>query len=140
MPLSACWPEPSGRKIPLTNLIIYGLISWREKKIPGEFHMLHRALEKKPNALFSFVLSCLLILLALYLIVPFKAHASLNPIQQENQLPGTTSWQLTNPDSYGNYRYSHIEGYAWDTSLSTGNTLTFSVSTTAPTFTAEVYR
>src|SRR5690349_4399379 len=120
MPLSACWPEPSGRKIPLTNLIIYGLISL--ERYLGS-HMLHRALKKKPNALFSFVLSCLLILLALYLIVPFKGHASSNPIQQENQLPGTTSWQLTNPDSYGNYRYSHIEGYAWATSLSTGNTL-----------------
>src|SRR5215467_7677214 len=102
--------------------------------------MPHRAFKKKANVLFSFALALLLTLLATFLIVPFKAHAISNPIQQENQLPGTTSWQLTNPDSYGNYRYSHIEGYTWATSVSTGNTLTFSVSTTAPTFTADVYR
>jgi hypothetical protein len=80
-------------------------------------------------------------LLALYLIrLPFHVHATSNPIQQENQLPGTTSWQLTNPDSYVNNRYSTIEGFSWATSVSAGNTLSFSVSTTAPTYTADVYR
>jgi hypothetical protein len=109
----------------------------------GGNYMLHRAFKTKVNAIFSLALAFLLIMLVLYLIrLPFNVHATapLNPIQQENQLPGTTSWQLTNPDSYVNNRYAHIEGYAQANSVSAGNTLSFSVSSTAPTFTADVYR
>ena len=68
------------------------------------------------------------------------AAEQLNPIQQENQLPGTTSWQLTQPAQYVKNRYPSIEGYAWETSVTAGNTLLFSVSTTAPNFTADIYR
>ena len=107
--------------------------------------MVDSAFKTKATSLFLVVLALLVILLSLsylvlYLLVPFVAHATANPIQQENQLPGTTSWQLTKPDSYANSRYATIEGYAWATSISAGNPLTFSVSTTAPTFTADVYR
>jgi hypothetical protein len=63
-----------------------------------------------------------------------------NPIQQENLFLGTTSWQLTQPASYVNHRYLSIEGYAWATSVTAGNILSFSVSTTAPYFTIDVYR
>jgi hypothetical protein len=65
-----------------------------------------------------------------------------NPIQEENALPGTTSWQLTNPANYDeiNYRYPEIEGYAWITTAKAGDTVKFSVSTEAPSFKAELYR
>src|SRR5947209_5465371 len=67
--------------------------------------------------------------------------SSLNPIQIENELPGTADWQLAHPDTYDDktFHYSVIEGYAWTTSTETGE-VKFSVSTTAPFFTADVYR
>src|SRR5215472_11248811 len=102
----------------------------------GGNSMLHRAFKTKVNTIFSLALAFLLIMLALYLIrLPLGVHATTpsNPIQQENQLPGTTSWQLTNPDSYVNNRYATIEGYAWATSVSAGNSLSFSVSSNALT-------
>lgn len=65
-----------------------------------------------------------------------------NPVQEENQLPGTTSWQWTNPASYDTaaYRFPDIEGYALSSSVAPGQTITFAVSTTSPTFRADVYR
>lgn len=67
---------------------------------------------------------------------------SLNPIQIENQSPGTTHWMLTNPAPYDakTFRYPAIEGYAWTTSAEAGDTIQFSVSTTSPTFTGTIYR
>jgi hypothetical protein len=66
----------------------------------------------------------------------------LNPVQQENQLPGTTEWQLTRPASYDTQtsRFQALEGYAWTTSAAAGDTISFSVSTTASLFTADIYR
>jgi len=63
-----------------------------------------------------------------------------NPIQIENQLPGTTAWQLTDPASYQSGRFADIEGYPWEESAEAGDTLAFSVSTTSPSFTADIYR
>lgn len=71
------------------------------------------------------------------------ASTGLNSIQQENQLPGTTSWQLTNPtpENYTNPTYDKgIQGYASVTSSQAGNTVNFSVSTTASSFNADIYR
>ncbi len=47
-----------------------------------------------------------------------KAVNNVNPIQRENQLPGTTDWQLSNPAPYdaNTFHYPTIEGYAWTTS------------------------
>jgi len=64
----------------------------------------------------------------------------LNPIQFENQLPGTTTWQLTNPASYQSGRFADIEGYPWAESAIAGDTLSFSVSTNSQFFTADIYR
>jgi hypothetical protein len=69
----------------------------------------------------------------------------LNPIQQENQRPGTSSWEPTSPANLAPYdpktfRTPAIEGYAWATSVQAGEMLRFSVSTTATSFTAVVYR
>jgi hypothetical protein len=65
-----------------------------------------------------------------------------NPILTENQLRGTTSWQLTKPAQFDTktYRYTQIEGYAWTTSAEAGDIVKFSVSTTAPFFSARIYR
>jgi hypothetical protein len=58
-----------------------------------------------------------------------------NPIRAENQLPGTTGWVITKPaDSH------QIEGYATSTSVAAGSYLSFAVSTTSPSFTADGYR
>jgi len=66
----------------------------------------------------------------------------LNPVQQENQLPGTTKWQLTRPASYDTQtsRFQAIEGYAWTTSVAAGDTISFSVSTAQPTYGIQIYR
>ncbi len=65
-----------------------------------------------------------------------------NPIQQENQLSGTAEWKLAHPAAYDTQssRFPSIEGYAWTTSATAGDTISFSVSTTAPFFTANIYR
>ena|SRR5438309_2666963 len=71
------------------------------------------------------------------------ASTKLNAIQQENLLPGTTSWQLTNPtpEDYTNSTYDKgVQGYSSVTSAKAGNTVNFSVSTTASSFQADIYR
>lgn len=81
--------------------------------------------------------------LAVGFIHPLKrTSTSLNPIQIENRLPGTSSWQLSNPAPYDDatFDYPAIEGYAWTTSTNADDEVKFSVSTTASSFTAEVYR
>lgn len=67
---------------------------------------------------------------------------NLNPIQRENQLPGTTSWQLSDPapEDDKTFTFPSIEGYAWATSVLAGSEIQFSVSTTSPSFSAAVYR
>ena len=73
-----------------------------------------------------------------------RPHGSspFNPILQENQLPGTSTWKTTNEPSYDDkaFRSPVIEGYAWTTSAIAGDTVSFSVSTNQPQFTARIYR
>ena len=71
-----------------------------------------------------------------------KAVNNVNPIQRENQLPGTTDWQLSNPDPYDTktFHYPTIEGYAWTTSVQAGDEVQFSVSTTSSSFSVDIYR
>lgn len=73
---------------------------------------------------------------------PNLIHSRLNPIQLENQLPGTTDWQLSHSAPYDTktFHYPAIEGYAWTTSAQAGDEVKFSVSTTSPSFSADVYR
>lgn len=70
-----------------------------------------------------------------------QAQAS-NPIVAENQLPGTRDWLPTNPVSYNTttHRAAAIEGYATKTSVAPGETIGFAISTTAPSFQADIYR
>ncbi len=99
----------------------------------------------------AIALSTVILLAGIALSVFFQRHqqpmqqnapSQLNTIQRENQLPGTTEWQLTRPASYDTQtaRFPAIEGYAWTTSATAGDTISFSVSTTAPFFTADIYR
>jgi hypothetical protein len=65
-----------------------------------------------------------------------------NPIQQENQLPGSSLWEPTHLAQYSTttHRAVEIEGYSWQNSAVAGETVSFSVSTTAPTFHVDLYR
>src|SRR5438477_1611303 len=58
-----------------------------------------------------------------------------NVINDENTLPGTTSWQLTNPATH-----REIEGYASLSSVNKGGQITFFVSSADANFNIEVYR
>src|SRR5262245_31440728 len=60
----------------------------------------------------------------------------LNPIQTENRLPGTTSWQLTNPADDNR----QIEGYASLTSVLVGGDINLFVNTHDATYSLTVYR
>jgi hypothetical protein len=69
--------------------------------------------------------------------------AGLNPVQRENQLPGTQAWRLTRTqiDPATKYRCPWIEGYCSHTSARAGETITFHVSTRpASRFRVEIFR
>lgn len=67
---------------------------------------------------------------------PRRAVAThLNPIQIENALPGTTSWELAKPAGH-----NEIAGYASAEGVKPGTTISFFVSTTARRFSASIYR
>lgn len=65
-----------------------------------------------------------------------------NPIQQENLLPGTPDWRITNPSPLdpSSNTYAGIEGYSSLTSVAAGNTISFAVNTNTTTFNADIYR
>ena len=68
---------------------------------------------------------------------------TLNPVQQENMLPGTPDWQITNPAPLDTNNDTHdkaIEGYPSQTSVMEGGTMKFAVSTVTSTFNADIYR
>ncbi|MGH7233039.1 MAG: N,N-dimethylformamidase beta subunit family domain-containing protein [Nitrospiraceae bacterium] len=76
--------------------------------------------------------SCLL--LCLFVVSRSAGHAA-TPVQIENERPGTTAWQLSNPaDSL------EIEGYASLTSVNRGGQISFFVNTSDPGFTIDIYR
>lgn len=59
----------------------------------------------------------------------------INPIQQENSLPGTAAWQITAPANN-----HEIEGYASAASINRGEQITFFVNTSDPSYQVEIYR
>ena len=66
-----------------------------------------------------------------------------NPIQQENQLPGTPDWQITQKSPADTTNYTHdkgIEGYTSETSVMAGSTISFAVNTVTLSFNADIYR
>ena len=64
-----------------------------------------------------------------------QATVAPNPIQLENQQPGSTNWRLTNPAT----QYE-IEGYASLTSVNAGDAIRLYVNTQDPQYTLEVFR
>ena len=58
-----------------------------------------------------------------------------NPIQLENQRPGTAEWRLRIPALH-----HEIEGYASATSVDQGESINFYVNTAAPTYRLSIYR
>lgn len=104
---------------------------------------LHRIFSpSSPLLLVILILLIVGILIPLVLKFTWRQQSNLNQIQIENQLPGTTAWQLTDPAPFDRktFRSPAIEGYAWTTSAEAGDAVKFSVSTTASSFTADVYR
>src|SRR4051812_29565233 len=81
------------------------------------------------NCLRLFLLASVLFLLA---AAPAQAQ---NPVQLENQKPGTNSWLLTNASAN-----REIEGYASLTSVNRGGQISFFVSTSDANYTMEIYR
>lgn len=64
-------------------------------------------------------------------------------VQEENEKPGTTDWQLTytKVDPATRYRCPWIEGYVSHQSIRAGETLSFMISTNPPgRFTIDLYR
>ncbi len=58
-----------------------------------------------------------------------------NPIQIENRLPGTTSWEIQSPALHG-----EVEGYSTRQSVLPGQFIGFSVRTTASKYRLEIFR
>ena len=81
------------------------------------------------------VLSILVALEVLSPALVAGAEPSLNPIQMENQRPGTSAWMLTKPALH-----REIEGYASAASVNQGQTIRLYVNTTAPRYRLNVYR
>lgn len=69
-----------------------------------------------------------------------------NRIQVENRLPGTTSWQLSQPapgladDGAARRFRTAVEGYASLSSVAPGGTIDLHVSTTSHSVQAQVFR
>lgn len=68
-----------------------------------------------------------------------------NKIQIENDLIGTSQWQLDKPVPFSerdpdNWSTPALEGYASLTSVNIGGDISFYVRTKAPTFSVEIYR
>ena len=71
------------------------------------------------------------------------SSTTLNPIQQENQLPGTPDWQIVKQPPADTTNHTHdqgIEGYAMQTSVMVGSTISFAVNTVTSSFDANIYR
>lgn len=81
------------------------------------------------------VMSMLLVLEVLTPALVGGAEPSINPIQIENERPGTSAWVLTKPALH-----HEIEGYASAPSVNQGETIRLYVNTIAPTYRLNVYR
>jgi hypothetical protein len=68
-------------------------------------------------------------------VLPTKA-AGLNPIQQENQLPGDPTWN----DFSASLDQTELSGYGSTISVNHGGSIDFYVTTKDPTFTIDIYR
>ncbi len=84
-----------------------------------------------PQVLGSFLIAAQMV----YSGLAGGVEPSLNPIQLENDRPGTSAWMLTKPALRG-----EIEGYASAASVNQGQTIRLYVNTVAATYRLNVYR
>ncbi|MGB8347892.1 MAG: N,N-dimethylformamidase beta subunit family domain-containing protein, partial [Ktedonobacteraceae bacterium] len=92
------------------------------------------------------VLSTVVLALLLTGLIPFlplsakapsKVHAAgLNPIQIENSKPGTPGWN----DFSASLQQDLLSGFGSQISVNLGGSIDFYVTTTAPSFTVDIYR
>jgi hypothetical protein len=66
---------------------------------------------------------------------PGHGQSAQNPVQLENQQPGTIAWRITLPTTN-----RQIEGYASAASINRGQQISFFVNTTDPTYTLQIFR
>lgn len=70
-------------------------------------------------------------------VAPAHAQAATqNPIQAENSLPGTPGWN----DFSSDLAPGTLSGYGSKISVNHGDSIDFYVTTTAPSFTIDIYR
>src|SRR5579885_1761374 len=76
--------------------------------------------------------------LVAYVVPPthHAAAASPNPIQQENRLPGTPGWNVFSAD----LQPDTSSGFGSQISVNHGGSIDFYVTTTAPSFTIDIFR
>lgn len=90
------------------------------------------------------MLVILLISAALLFINAEPAAAQINPIVQENSLPGTNSWKLDEPNISNKSDYDilmQIKGYTSPASINKGESINFHIHvSSAQSYTAEIYR
>jgi Cellulose binding domain len=128
--------------------------------------MLRHIVVKRQRAA-MIVLILLLLATSLMTVLPLRAKPKTNKIVEENQKPGTTNWKSADlerahqesirekdenkhgasySDSGGNaaataWADTHaIKGYAGKTSVNHGQSISFYISTTQPSYTIEIYR
>src|SRR6266700_1758753 len=90
------------------------------------------------------LLVCTLVVTALLVFLPFtpilRSHlaraAGQNPIQAENSLPGDPTWN----DFSASLTQDDLSGYGSKISVNHGGSIDFYVTTTAPSFTIDIYR
>jgi hypothetical protein len=111
--------------------------------LPGnkEFRLQLRNIKTLVTLTLLFLLIALLAF-GFFLYQQQQHRPPVNPIIRENQLPGTSAWKITRgtPIDDKTFRSPVIEGYAWTTSAIAGDTVSFSVSTNQPHFSADIYR
>jgi hypothetical protein len=73
--------------------------------------------------------------LLLFFTTVYSMYGQSNEISIENANPGTANWQITSPALN-----REIEGYASLTSVNVGGSISFFVSTAAPSYTMDVFR
>src|SRR4051794_7377533 len=71
----------------------------------------------------------------LLLWIPIVGICAPNTIQRENQKVGTSMWQLVAPSAT-----PAVEGYASSTSVNRGESISFFVSSSAPSYVMTIYR
>ena len=83
----------------------------------------------------SFAAVVLIAVISPMLLPASMPTSPLNPIELENHLPGSSTWQVTN-----GARNGEIQAYAGENSIDQGENLHLYVSTSSPSYNIDIYR